>query len=227
MLTKTQIDKLGERLKAGPTTDDDIQLLETFRRSFMDAYAFVAIKIHDSLGVTPTARPLKSTRSIIDKLRRERTRLSTMQDIAGCRFTVSDIRAQDDLAAKLAELLGNSGVNVRSIDRRQNPSHGYRAIHMVAGLHDRYVEIQIRTELQHQWAEMCESLADRFGNELKYGGGAESIQYMLETTSLAILDIEFPPPDPAGLAESSARFGDALVEAMKQVIREVKERKEK
>jgi ppGpp synthetase/RelA/SpoT-type nucleotidyltranferase len=36
-------------------------------------------------------------------------------------------------------------------------------------------EVQVRTQLQHIWAQLSESLADRYGFDLKYGGGPPSI----------------------------------------------------
>jgi ppGpp synthetase/RelA/SpoT-type nucleotidyltranferase len=35
------------------------------------------------------------------------------------------------------------------IDRREKPSHGYRAVHVIVECGGRMVEIQVRTELQH------------------------------------------------------------------------------
>lgn len=41
------------------------------------------------------------------------------------------------------------------------------------------VEIQVRTELQHLWAEISEKLADTYGAALKYGGGEKGIRHQL------------------------------------------------
>jgi hypothetical protein len=40
-LSKTQIDKLGERLRKGNVTEDDLRLLDEYRLSFSEAYEFV------------------------------------------------------------------------------------------------------------------------------------------------------------------------------------------
>jgi len=42
-----------------------------------------------------------------EKLRRERTRLSRMQDIAGCRVIVPDILTQDEVVAGLTDFFEN------------------------------------------------------------------------------------------------------------------------
>ncbi len=78
----------------------------------------------------------------------------------------------------------------RVVDRRERPSHGYRAIHIVVLVRERAVEIQLRTALQHLWAELCEKLADTFGADIKYGGGSEKIRRLLSTSSQRVSEIE-------------------------------------
>ncbi len=127
-------------------------------------------------------RPAKSTPSIIEKLKRESIRLSQMQDIAGCRLIVDNVMAQESLADAVMRLFPGA----QKIDRRSNPSHGYRAIHLMVKPADRAVEIQIRTELQHLWAQLSERYADTFGSAIKYGGGDESVREMLERQSMLV-----------------------------------------
>ena len=89
--SKTQIDRLGDRLRAGSLTESDLIILDEYRRSFGEAYESVVRTIRQSLGLEPTGRPAKSTGSISEKLRRESIRLSQIQDIAGCRIVVHDV----------------------------------------------------------------------------------------------------------------------------------------
>jgi putative GTP pyrophosphokinase len=120
-LSKTQIDRLGERLKKGDITEADLRLLDSYRRSFTAAYESVIGAIRKELGLEPTGRPAKSTTSISDKLRRESIRLTQIQDIAGCRLIVSDVAEQERVVESLSGLFNETTV----VDRRQNPSHGY------------------------------------------------------------------------------------------------------
>jgi putative GTP pyrophosphokinase len=161
-VSKTQINRLGERLKKGEVSDEDLRLLDDYRRSFSYAYDTVVSKIRDDLGLEPTGRPAKSTSSIAEKLRRETIRLTQIQDIAGCRVVVPNIDEQEELAKNLTVLFGAT-----LVDRRKTPSHGYRAVHAIATVFDKTIEIQIRTILQHMWAELSEKLADKQGQELK------------------------------------------------------------
>ena len=55
------------------------------------------------------------------------------------------------------------------VDRRAEPMHGYRAVHVIVFPEDAPIEIQVRTEWQHEWAEFFEKLADRIGRGIRYG----------------------------------------------------------
>lgn len=145
--SKSQIDRLGERLKRAPISEQDLRLLDEYRRSFRDGYEEVINKIRVRLGLETTGRPAKSTTSIVAKLLRESVRLTQIQDIAGCRIVVADLNEQDRVVAALCEEFRGATV----VDRRRHPSHGYRAVHVIPRSGDRRVEIQVRTRLQHMW----------------------------------------------------------------------------
>ena len=163
-LRKTEIDRLGDRLRV-QETEDDLRMLDAYRFSFAHAYGQVFEKSKSVSSTEVTGRPAKSTAAIIEKLHRESIRLSQMQDIAGCRVLVTDVKAQNALVAQLAAAFNDSVV----VDRREKPSHGYRAVHLVVTIEQRVVEIQIRTALQQFWALLSEKVADKFGNAIKYG----------------------------------------------------------
>lgn len=81
----------------------------------------------------------------------------------------SDRRAQDSLVARLSNLFEDSARPVKQVDRRADPRSGYRAVHLIVHVDDVPVEIQVRTELQHEWAEFFEKLADHLGRGIRYG----------------------------------------------------------
>lgn len=193
-ISKTQIDRLGDRLKEGNITEDDLRLLDQYRLSFTEVYEAVVGAIRRELSLEPTSRPAKSTTSISEKLRRESVRLTQIQDIAGCRLVVADISTQDATVESLCRLFER----VTVIDRRQQPSHGYRAVHVVVNHGGKPIEIQVRTSLQQLWAELSEKFADVIDHSIKYGGGNESIRKLLALTSSEVADSE-------GL---EAEFGD-------------------
>ena len=124
-LTTSQIDRLGERLKAAaeagaPASDDDRRLLQEVRAAFLPAYEEVVTRIRELVGVAPSGRPEKTPESIVAKLQREGTKLSRMQDVAGCRVLVPDRQRQDELVSRLGELFSEH----RLVDRREDPRHG-------------------------------------------------------------------------------------------------------
>lgn len=169
--SKTQIDRLGDRLRKGDISEADLRMLDEYRRSFSEAYEFVVGAIRNELRLEPTGRPAKSTSAITEKLLRESIRLSQVQDIAGCRLVVSGIEKQNETIVSLQKLFAR----VTVVDRRKNPSHGYRAAHLIVRHERKLVEVQVRTSLQHLWAELSEKVADVFDPLLKYGGGDSAI----------------------------------------------------
>jgi ppGpp synthetase/RelA/SpoT-type nucleotidyltranferase len=185
-ISKTQIDRLGERLKKGNITEADLRLLDQYRRSFTPAYEIVVGTIRKDLALEPTGRPAKSTTSISEKLRRESIRLTQIQDIAGCRLTVTDIAEQDRVVQSLDNLFDKTTI----VDRRHQPSHGYRAVHVIVSSLDKMIEIQVRTALQHLWAELSEKLSDIIDPAIKYGAGNERARSFLTQTSELVISIE-------------------------------------
>jgi putative GTP pyrophosphokinase len=199
-LTNTQVDRLGNRLRAG-MTESDLRLLDAYRRSFADAYSDVTLTIRQHLDVEFTGRPAKSTTSIVEKLRRETIRLTQVQDVAGCRLVVSDTDAQDRIVEQLTKLFDGTDI----IDRRLDPSHDYRAVHVVVRRERRLIEVQVRTALQHLWAELSEKLSDLLDPTIKYGGGTQQVRETLALASKAIAIVETQEKRLAGaVADSDA-----------------------
>jgi len=184
-LSKTQIDRLGDRLKIGSHTESDLRLLDDYRRSFGEAYEAVLRTIRER-GEFPTGRLAKSTLSIVEKLRRESIRLSQMQDIAGCRVVVADVAKQDQFVASLTTDFTGASV----MDRRDKPSYGYRAVHVIAEISGKPIEIQVRTKLQHMWAELSEKSSDVLDPTIKYGGGSDVWRKFLTSSSEAVAAYE-------------------------------------
>jgi putative GTP pyrophosphokinase len=207
-ISKTQIDRLGDRIKRGHITEEDLRLLDRYRRSFAVAYEVVVGAIRDKLGLEPTGRLAKSTISIIDKLKRESIRLTQIQDIAGCRIVVADIAEQESVTQSLTNLFPHAAVS----DRRAKPSHGYRAVHVIVSQAGKLIEMQVRTSLQHAWAEASEKISDLKGSAIKYGGGDKAIQRNLQILSARVATVE-----EQGLEETS----QALYNELRSFINEM------
>lgn len=223
-LSKTQLDKLGDRLREGTADEADLRALDDYRKSFRAAHEEVVAIVRASVGSEGTGRPAKTTTAIVDKLRRQPIRLTQIQDIAGLRLIVNGVLEQDRVVGQLTHALSEPSID----DRRVKPSHGYRAVHLVADIRDRLVEVQIRTEEQHLWAELSEKLSDVIDPAVKYGGGPESARNtLLEYSDLVRhaegLEIEAAASAKAYLAskEEAEEFGNdpAVIEGVEKAGR--------
>ncbi|HME70270.1 MAG TPA: RelA/SpoT domain-containing protein [Myxococcota bacterium] len=165
--TVSKINALGDRLRhAAHPTESDLQMLQQVRLDYDPALYKVQQLLRSQLGLQVTSR-LKTVGTIVDKLKRERTRLSRMQDIAGVRIVTDMTLTEQD--AQVASIQGRfPGSEV--IDRRERPSYGYRAVHVIVTVDGCPVEIQVRTQKQDRWAQILEKIADDWGRQIRYGG---------------------------------------------------------
>jgi putative GTP pyrophosphokinase len=183
-LSRAAVDQLGDRLRV-EVTEGDLRLLDQYRRIFRSGYDHVVSVLRSDMGIDVSGRPAKSTTAIVDKLKRGSMRLTQMQDIAGCRLVVADIVEQNRVVSSIAERLA-----VVISDRRVQSSHGYRAVHVIVRRGGLPIEVQIRTRLQHLWAEMSEKFADEFGIEVKYGAGNPVVHQKLMAVSNQVARLE-------------------------------------
>lgn len=169
-ISKSQITRLGERLvRTAEPTDEDLTTLSDLLIAYDDLLAAAMETVRD-LGFDPTGR-VKNTGTILEKLARHGgSWLKSIQDLAGMRIVVEDGRpAQDAAVEKIIAAFGGLEREAKIIDRRLNPSEGYRAVHVIIYPDGIPVEIQIRTRWQHEWADMFEKLADLIGRGIRYG----------------------------------------------------------
>lgn len=143
---------------------------ESLRRHWADVEIVLKNEIR---GVFPESdvdisSRLKNLETIREKLQRSTMRLSQMRDIVGCRIVALGGRfRQNEISARLCRQFQEH--EVKTVDRRSEPNHGYRALHLEVEFDGVVVEIQVRTPLQHEWAEAFERLADICGRGIRYG----------------------------------------------------------
>jgi ppGpp synthetase/RelA/SpoT-type nucleotidyltranferase len=181
MISKSQIDKIGKDLINNQQNDETLEKLSDWRGLHIYALnqAFKIIKKKaDKIGNNAIyGQRLKRLNSIIIKLKRFNTRLSSMQDIGGCRVVLSDFKKVMRLFWELQ--------STNSIKELKNyifspKDDGYRSIHLVYTLKSKkpeynglHIEIQLRTVIQHAWATTLE-IVDLFEKQqLKLGKGDE------------------------------------------------------
>jgi putative GTP pyrophosphokinase len=187
LLTISEIDKFGNKLKkldALPCLEEiDHQLLNEFRNSFFEIQNLISEALK-SLSIEFTPRAGKTTKSIIKKLKRTNYKLTQIQDIVGCRIIVDSITEQEQLIQKIIDTLNQD--RCKLVDRRINPIHGYRAVHIIYNNNNQSYEIQLRTQLQDSWAKISEAFSDKIDEDIKYGKGNLEIIKILNKLSQII-----------------------------------------
>lgn len=181
--SKTQIDKAGEVLKKAAGSDKEmtsaLSVLSNWRAIHaapLDSFAKVlkarAQRISSDVIV---AQRLKRTPSILLKLSNHKTmRLSAMQDIGGLRAILNTT----DQIYTLLNLYKKSKSKHRLFsldDNIKDPKKdGYRGIHLVYKLSKTpslFLEIQMRSQLQHIWATGVEVFGTLKNSSFKSGHG--------------------------------------------------------
>ncbi|NMI20576.1 hypothetical protein E1J24_01360 [Xanthomonas hortorum pv. pelargonii] len=176
LLSNSQVTRLGERLRDGVDDATALSELEVHRSGFIPAYNHVLRILKEKLFLSATGR-FKSTISIVEKLRRGSSRLSQIQDIAGCRVITRSLAEQLQVVDGLTQWFDNTRVVERTIET----SNGYRATHVLIRTEGKTVEVQVRTLIQNYWASISERMADLHGQEVKYGGGPNHLlRHLLE-----------------------------------------------
>ena len=140
-----------------------------------------------------------------------------MQDIAGCRLVVRDEVQQDGVLQSLQRLFPDAAM----VDRRRQPSHGYRAVHLIVRQSAKRVEVQVRSFLQDKWAALAEKFSER-EPAIKYGGGNEETLRGLETLSRLVanfetLDKTLRVVEKAEIRGSLAQARDTLLQQFKRL----------
>ena len=196
--SNSQIDRLGEFYAGKRSTAPDCQeeIITWYERLKDETSRLVSHAVH-SVGVdgrgpfeiVQSAR-VKTRSSIADKINRG-SRLSAMQDFAGVRF---DLGAAHSTLLKIAQVIETS---VKQVDAKvtiknylSNPQQGYRAVHVwVTSKTTGRVEIQLRTQLQAEWANTFEKLADLTDRRIRYEDDYRPAHPVLQSVWENLLEI--------------------------------------
>ncbi len=146
---------------------------------------------------------LKRMPAIVNKLRRyENMRLARMQDVGGCRAVLENPAQVDGVLRRIRKQKWDV---IRMSDYREVPREetGYRGLHVIVARkppnwgQEYSIEIQLRTPLQHRWAESVESWAAYTRAPLKDGKGPDDLQeYFRMASELIALDEAGETTDP-------------------------------
>ena len=189
-------------------------MLHEVLRAYAVALEAAGQRLRAATGLRPTSR-IKNTGTILEKLRRHGgSWLKSIQDLAGMRVVGTfDRRGQDELVREVVCLFSEAPRSPKVIDRRAKPVNGYRAVHVVVFPESMPIEIQIRTELQHEWAEVFEKVADLVGRDIRYGEPPAhwlslAQRDALEAEALELYDLLYAAN--SALVEAALKVADAI-----------------
>ena len=181
--SKSKIDKAGEVLRKNYHRDiqSSLEIISNWRAYHLasqEAFAKTLRARVKNVGEesnTIVAQRLKRMSSIVLELQAHKTmRLSAMQDIGGLRAIVDNM----DHVNKLVDIYKTSKTKHQLFSLDDYISHpakdGYRSIHLVYKLKKTpslFIEIQIRTHLQHIWATAVEIFGTLKNSSFKLGHG--------------------------------------------------------
>lgn len=203
-VSKSSADRAGRRLRAwwgvGRFEDvhTDAALAEAvadafdYREAFSDPLKKVTVGLRQFVARESAevivAQRLKRMPQLLSKLKRFPTmRLSQMEDIGGCRAVLAG--GGTEVTGVLRRIRRNWTI-VDTLDYVASPqSTGYRALHVIVERDGRFVEIQLPSPKQHEWAEAVERAAGRTGHSLKDGDGPpELVEYFRQAAYALALE---------------------------------------
>lgn len=171
--------KVSKHIKEGTEIPDDLPNYDDVMVWYDELVAYVIEEIDGMpwervLGDRyrpPTGRA-KTAQTLQDKLKRMPTHhLPSIQDVAGVRLEFPMTLTEQDAVARRICLHFDQDPETSIDDLRITPHAGYRAVHVRLNLQELHgrVEVQIRTELQGEWANLYEELGDLLGRDIRYG----------------------------------------------------------
>lgn len=195
---KSALKRIGKSLAAGTETDEELEQLDVLLAWCDDVQARATEQLSESLatfdhraggGLAVRGRA-KTLITLREKLvRMGGHQLPVVRDLAGLRIVADlSLDEQDQLLAVTCAALGVAEADCKVIDRRAVPIRGYRALHAEFPLEGIRVELQIRTILQHQWAEVYERMGDRFGRLIRYDDAPEDGAAPLPEVAVAFVN---------------------------------------
>lgn len=205
-ITKNQLRKLGKRLSQDKNDFEALEKVNKWRAShaYPMQIIFQSVKNKSNKILTKkrpiVAQRLKRMPTIINKLNRHKDmRLSSMQDIGGVRVVFETI---GDVTKFMKDTkIGNHKL-IKVNDYIQNPKQdGYRGIHLVYEYHNDnkssqynglFIEVQVRTTLQHEWATAVEAVGISTHKHIKLGNGDGKWRNFFKFSSIILSILETP-----------------------------------
>ncbi len=213
-LSKSQIKKAGKVLADKKATPEEKEKAIEIAGQWRACHAYPIntfqstlrrILRQDLYKNSFVAQRLKRMPTIIDKLIRYPTmQLTTMQDICGVRAVVKSIQDVYRLRDKYLKMkkthFPHQSYNIKDYIQDPRNEDGYRSLHLIYKYKNNqngakqynglFVEMQIRTKLQHVWATAVETMGTFLGQALKSRQGDQEWLNFFAITSSVFAHIE-------------------------------------
>lgn len=202
MFSKNKIDKAGKILASGQYSDEEYieadDIFNEYREAHLQPLIDVTSKIQSWMEelsiIYCMAYRLKRKPQILKKLLRFTTRLSQLQDIGGCRIIVDNNKATDMVIALVKKKVQRSKFflikHITDYRDRGRDITGYRAVHIIIERDRKTLEIQIRTRMQHYWAESVERASIIYRKNLKETEGDKEVISYFKLSSDVFYNLE-------------------------------------
>lgn len=168
------------------SVDELVEALDVVT-AFRDSFSAPLNSVHDQLNsfldpaevVGKIAHRLKRVPTIMEKVSKRESKidLSRMQDLGGCRVV---FRKLEDLYffAEQVRLQWQGHVKRESNYIDVPRESGYRGLHIVVIQDTKLIEIQLRTEMMHEWAQLVEEFSGLTRENFKQDGDHVIQKYM-------------------------------------------------
>jgi len=173
----------GIALLSADQYEEELSLVAGFRAQHAEPLTRVAsglryyVRDEAADGAWDVGQRLKAMPTLLDKLIREpRMELARMHDIGGCRGILPNQHGVDRV---IERLMTQRRWTLRDHvwDYVAKPKQdGYRAKHLVAIKDGLLIEVQLRTRVQHRWAELVERFDRSHRLNLKAGRAIPEMQ---------------------------------------------------
>lgn len=179
--SKSAVRRAGSKIRrwsAGEATREEYEASIAVVEQYRALHTLPLVKVNNGLRrfcaslqiEGQVTQRLKKEATIVSKLTRESgLDLSRMQDIGGCRVVVKDHETLRRLESRICSSWSTR--LVRTSDYIAEPrASGYRAVHLVVRWDERAIEIQLRTETMHAWAQTVEMISESKRTNFKQDG---------------------------------------------------------
>lgn len=200
--SKKRVDKAGERIRKGEETQEDLNVVNTWReehRHVINSFrSILRGRVEKFDSEVSIAQRLKRRKTIFDKLNRlPNMSLIRMQDVAGCRLIFDDIDSLYKFRTRIYQKHHFDHEIKHDIDRydyiKRPKESGYRGVHDVYAYNINserdlprrglLIELQYRTLSQHAWAIAVELVGLLTQHQPKFDRATKDFKMILRLAS--------------------------------------------